>query len=49
MPNVEKVQVNHLNGLKEYLAFMAIAAFLAVTIVIVVKLFGGLQGALSVS
>ena len=35
MANVEKVQLNHLNGLTEYLAFMAIAASLAVTIVIV--------------
>jgi hypothetical protein len=43
---VEKVQ---LNGLKEYLAFMAIAAFLAVTIVIIMMLFGGLQGVLSIS
>jgi hypothetical protein len=29
MPNVEKAQLNQPNGLKEYLAFMAIAAFLA--------------------
>jgi hypothetical protein len=49
MANVEKVQLNQLNGPKEYLAFMAIAAFLAVTIVIIMKLFGGLQGVLSVS
>jgi len=49
MPNVEKVQANHLNGLKEYLAFMAIAAFLAVAIVIVVRLFSGLQGVHSLS
>jgi hypothetical protein len=49
MPNVEKVQLNQLNGLKEYLAFMAIAVFLAVTIVIIMMLFGGLQGVLSIS
>ena len=49
MPNVERVQLNQLDGLKEHLAFLAIAAFLAVTIVIIMVLFGALPGVLSVS
>lgn len=49
MPNVEKVQLNELNGLREYLTFMAVAAFLAVIIVTIMMLVGGLPGVLSVS
>jgi hypothetical protein len=49
MPNVEKVQLNQLDGLRQYLAFMAVAAFLAVTIVAIMMLVGGLPGVLSVS
>lgn len=49
MPNVEKVQLHQLNGLKEYLALMAIAAFLAVAIVLIMMLSGRLQGVLSIS
>ena len=46
MRNTENIQ---LNGLREYLALMAVAAFLAVTIVTVVTLVGGLRGVLIVS
>ena len=48
MPNVEKVQRNQLNGLREHLAFMAVAAFLAVIIVTIMMLVGGLRSVLSV-
>jgi hypothetical protein len=46
MPNAEQVQ---LNGLREYLALMAVAAFLAVIIGTIVMLLGGLRDILSVS
>jgi hypothetical protein len=46
MRNAENIQ---LNGLREYLALMAVAAFLAVTIVTIVTLVGGLRGVLIVS
>jgi hypothetical protein len=46
MRNAEKLQ---LNGLREYLAFIVVAAFLAVIIVTIVMLVGGLRGVLSVS
>jgi hypothetical protein len=46
MPNAEQVQ---LNGLREHLALMAVAAFLAVIIGTIVMLLGGLRDILSVS
>jgi hypothetical protein len=46
MPNAEKAQ---LNGLGEYLSFMAVAALLAVIIVTIVILADGLRGVLRVS
>ena len=49
MPSAEKIQFNRLNGLREYLSFMAVAAFLAVIIVVIMMLTGGLRGVLSVS
>jgi hypothetical protein len=49
MPNAEKIQFNQLNGLREYLSFMAVAVFLAVIIVIIMMLAGGLRGVLNVS